>query len=88
LYACTKTLPYINLNLLLTGGFDYASGPHNVPITKGEKCKFFTIPIFDNNVYEGEKKFEVSLQPSRLPHGIVPCTPSEVEITILDDECK
>ena len=79
----------INLNLLFTGGFDYASGPYNVSIAKGEGCsKFFTISIFDNMVYEGDKRFEVSLQPSRLPLGVVPCTPSVVEITILDNECK
>ena len=69
-------------------GIDFASGPYSVAIEKGQKCRYFSISILDNMVFEGEKKFEVSFQTSQLPIGVVPCTPSEVEITILDDECK
>ena len=39
-------------------------------------------------VYEDRKNFQISIDAANLPNGVVPCDPSTVTITILDDECK
>ena len=72
----------------ITEGDDYAPGPYNVSFRKGQTCRYFAISIIDNDVYEGNKNFQISFQRANLPNGVVPCTPSAVEITILEDECK
>ena len=82
MYCC-----YYNWTLnYFTGGDDYVPGVYNVTFEKGDTYKYFYVSIIDDDVYEGDETFFVSLE--RLPHGVVPAYPSTMIIKILDDECK
>ena len=79
-------LPVIFTIIILTGGVDYVPGIYNVTFRKGDKDRFFYVSIIDDDIYEGEEEFIVSLE--ELPLGVVPAFPSQATIKIEDDECK
>ena len=68
----------------ITGGTDYASGPHNVTIPRRATRKFFSIGILNDNKYEGDENFVITF--AVVPLGLV-CN-GEAAIEIKDDECK
>ena len=75
--------PYNNT---LTGNADYKSGPYVVSFARGETRKYFRIPMINDNVYEGDEYFTVTID--NLPQGIVRAQPYTVKVKIVDDECK
>ena len=71
-----------------TGGVDYVSGVYNVTFEKGDTYKYFYVSIIDDNVYEGDETFYVSLEVEAMPLGVVPAFPFTLTINIQDDECE
>lgn len=92
MYVCTYARYYqvlFSLYLKLNNfaeGDDFVSGPYPVSFKRGDTYKYFSIPLIDDKVYEGDEYFTVTLK--ALPHGIVHAPPYTARVKITDDECK
>ena len=66
---------------------DYTSGPYTVTFPAGVTMVAFNVPINDDNIYEGNENFMLTIN-SSLPNGVTRGTPSEATVTIVDDDRK
>ena len=48
----------------------------------------FDIPITDDNVYEGDEDFMLTIDPSSLPDDVDVGSPSQATVTIVDNDRK
>ena len=89
--ASGKYVPIIiisNDNMELTGD-DYGIGPYNVTFSAGISIASLTIPIIDDNIFEGNEDFVVIFDSFLLPSNILLSdNNNQSTIIILDDECK
>ena len=75
-----------NCIFLYTGGVDYAGGPYNVSITEGDMSAVFCIDITDDNDLEEDEIFNLRINTGHP--DIIPMSPDQATVTILDNECK
>lgn len=73
---------------LYTGGVDYEGGPYHVNINKGDMSAELCFNITSDNDLEEHETFTLRINAGSLHHEIIPMTPDQATITILDDECK
>ena len=64
---------------------DYNSEPYTVTFPVGDTTAMFNIPINDDNVYEGNENFMLTIRSTSLPDGITPGKPDKATVTIVDD---
>jgi len=67
---------------------DYNSGPYSVTFPAGMTGVTFDIPIWDDNIFEGNENFMLTIDQSSLPNGVSPGDPDETTVTIVDDGRK
>ena len=72
--------------ILFTGGEDYTSGPYSVTFIAGGTVALLTIPINDDNTFEGNENFTLIIDSSSLPNGVTINNPSWTTVTIIEDE--
>ena len=65
---------------------DYTSGPYTVTFPAGSTTATFSVPINDDNIYEGNEDFMLTIDETSLPTGVTHGTPSEATVTIVDDD--
>ena len=68
----------------ITGGDDYNSGPYDITFTAGTTSSSFTITIEDDNTFEDNESFVVTI--TSLPSIITAGSPDQTTVTIVDDE--
>ena len=68
----------------ITGGDDYSSGPYNVTFTAGTTNSSFTISISDDNTFEDNESFVLTI--TSLPNIITAGEPLQATVTIVDNE--
>ena len=73
---------------LTGGGVDYNSGPYTVTFTAGQTSALFNIPINDDDIFEGEEDFTLSIDSSSLPDNVTVGDPGVVTVTIINDDSK
>ena len=71
-----------------TGDDDYVSGPFNVTVPAGSINVSFNIPIINNNVYEDNERFTVTINPYTLPSRIHQQHNCMLVVIIMDDDRK
>lgn len=71
-----------------TGNADYDPGPFDVTFPAGMTTASFNIPITDDNMFEGNESFTVTIVASTLPSQVVEGTDCVVVVTIVDDDSK
>ena len=76
------------LNELLAEIEDYVSGPYPVIFLAGMIHAAFSIQINDDNMFETNENFTLTIDPSLSPSYLSIGDPDEVIVTILDDDCK
>ena len=74
--------------IITGGGGDYVSGPYDVTLFAGNTTASFDIGIINDTILENNEKFAVAINPSSLPSSVHITDPSNVTITIMDDEGK
>ena len=77
------------LNLMfysIGGGVDYDSGPYNVTFPAGQTIVSFNVPINDDNILEDDEQFDLTIISSSLPNGFTVDNPSQVVVTITDND--
>ena len=67
---------------------DYTSGPYTITFLAGQTTATFDIPINDDNIYEGNENFILSIDNTSLPTGVTRGSPGEATVTIVDDDRK
>ena len=72
--------------MYITGGEDYEPGPFNVTIPAGEITVSFNISVINDNIFEGNESFNIDVDPSSLPSGVLVQPHSMLMITIVDDD--
>jgi len=75
-----------NLRVYVTGGDDFKSGPYNVTFSDDMISVSFDILINNDNIFEGDEEFMLSIDQSSLPTDVV--VGDSVTVTIIDDDCK
>ena len=73
---------------IITGGSDYESGPFNVIIPAGETSVPLNISIIDDNIFEANESFNISIDSSSLSCGVYipPDRMYTLMVTIIDDD--
>ena len=75
-------------NNVTGGGVDYDSGPYTVTFTAGQTSASFDIQINNDNIFEANETFSLTIEPSSLPSTITLSSSATLTATILDDDCK
>ena len=67
---------------------DYISGPYIVTFSAGMTRVPFNIPINNDEIYEINENFTLTIDPSTLPTDVSVGSPGEATVTIVDDDRK
>ena len=70
------------------GGVDYDSGPYAVTFPAGEKSVSLRISINDDNIFEHNENFVLTINESSLPTGVYNDSLNETIVTIVDNDGK
>lgn len=73
-------------NNLSGGSIDYNSGPYTVNFPIGSTNSSFDIMVYNDNVFEDNETFNVSI--NSITNGHVVGTPGVVAVTIIDTTSK
>ena len=57
-------------------------------IPDGSTYAEFEIPIINDNDYEANEEFCVTIDPLSLPYGVILGSTADTVVTIMDDDCK
>jgi len=71
---------------IITGGEDYESGPFDVMIAPGITSVSLNISIFDNNIFEANETFNLTINQSTLPDRVYLQPGCMLTVTIVDDD--
>ena len=63
---------------------DYTSGPYSVTFPAGVMSIAFNISINDNNIFEENENFTLTID-SSLPTGVMVGNPGQATMTIVDN---
>ena len=72
--------------VIITGGDDYEPGPFSVTIPAGEISVPFNISIIDDNIFEGNESFTLTIDSSSLPSRFLLQPDCLLTVTITDDD--
>ena len=70
------------------GGDDYISGPYTAVLLAGETNVSFDVVINDNNIYEGNVYFTITINSSSLPSNVMVGDTGRARVIIVDNERK
>jgi len=69
-----------------TGSVDYDSGPYTVMFTAGWTSALCNIPIIDDNLFETNESFSLTIIQGSLPTGVSRGSHNQVTVVILDND--
>ena len=67
---------------------DYTSGPHSVTFRAGKTITLLSVPIYDDNIFEGNENFMLAIDSFSLPSDLTVGNPNQVAVTIVEDDGK
>ena len=67
---------------------DYGSGPYTVTFPAGMTSVPFNVSINNDDIFEGNEDFTLTIDPSSLPGDVNVGNPSQATVTIVDDDRK
>ena len=75
-------------SIITGGGIDYGSGPYTVVFPAGQTRVVVNIPVTDDDYFECDEIFMITINSSSLLSHVTPISPSQATVTIWDDNCK
>ena len=72
----------------IIGEDDYAVGPFNVTIPFGQTNISFATLIINDNIYEQDEEFILTIDQSSTLSGVLIGSPDTTTIAIVDNDCK
>ena len=82
--SATTNVDFATSDGTATAGSDYTATSGTLTFAPGQLSKTFTVPIINDNVFEGNETFNVTL--SNATSGVIVGPPSSMVITIQDNE--
>ena len=76
------------IRIFITGDVDYEAGPFNFIINAGETFVPFNISIYNNDVFQGNKSFNLSIHSPSLSHKFSVQSDCMLTVVIMDDDSK
>ena len=80
------------VNLILGNNVDYDSGPHTMIIPAGNIIAVFDVSITDDNMFEMNETFKLSIETTSLPRKVFVSAadrfPSRTTVYIVDDDLQ
>ena len=70
---------------IVTGNMDYQRGPFSLTFTASVNSIPVIVRLIDDNIFEGNENFTLTIDPSSLPNNVMVTQPSEVVVGISDD---
>ena len=67
---------------------DYGSGPYTVTFPVGATSVPFDVPINNDDIFEGNEDFTLTINSSSLPTGGTVGSPGSTVVTIIDNDRK
>ena len=74
--------------MVCTIGEDYNSGTFTVQFKAETTRTSFSVSIKEDNKFEGNENFTLSINSSSLPSRVAVTNPGQATVTIVDDESK
>ena len=65
---------------------DFTSGPYTITFPAGQTTATFDVPINDDNIYEINEDFMLTIDETSLPTGVTRGSPGEATVTIVDND--
>ena len=72
----------------ITGGEDYEPGPFNITIPAGNISTSFNVSIMNDNIFETDESFNVLINSSYFPSGVLLQSDCILRVTIVNDESE
>ena len=72
----------------IIGGIDYVSGAYSVALPAGSTEVSFNVDIINDRFLESNEMFQLSIVSNKLPIRVIVTNPSEVTVTIVDNDRK
>ena len=71
---------------IIIGNEDYKHGPFNVTIPAGETSVLFNISIIDDNVFEGNESFSITIDSFFLPSRVLVQPGCMLMVMVMDND--
>ena len=65
---------------------DYGSGPYEVTFTAGTTEASFNVSLTDDNIFESNENFMITIDPSSLPNNVTVGEPRRVTVIVVDND--
>ena len=65
---------------------DYGSGPYEVTFTAGMTQASFNVSLTDDNAFESNENFMITIDPSSLPNNVTVGDRRRVTVIIMDND--
>ena len=75
-------------SIITGGGIDYDSGPYSITFPAGQTRTVFTVPLANDNSFESNENFVLTINSSSLLSRITPGNPHQATVTIVDNDRK
>ena len=75
-------------SIITGGGIDYVSGPYTVIFSAGQTYTVFNVTVTDDNHYEDNENFVLSINSYSLLSHVTPGNSSQATVTIVDNDSK
>ena len=70
---------------IVTGNVDYQRRPLSLKFSPSVNSVPFIVKLIDDDIFEGNENFTLTIDSSKLPGNVMVAQPSEVVIVITDD---
>ena len=67
---------------------DYTAGPYSVTFRAGMTVALLSVLINDDDTYEGNEKFTLTIDSSSLPTDVTVSNPGYATVTIIENDGK
>ena len=67
---------------------DYGSGSYEVTFTAGTTEALFNVSLTDDNIFESNENFMITIDPSSLPNNVTVGEPRRVTVIVVDNDGK
>lgn len=84
---CFEALVIFLSHVLSSGGIDFHSGPYIVVMPRGSMRVTVSIPIIDDDWYEGPEHFTARIE-TNSSSGVTPGPRDEAVISVSDNDCE
>ena len=65
---------------------DYGSGPYKITFIAGSTHASFNVPLFDDNIFESNETFILTIEPASLSGTVAVGDPGQATVIIMQND--